>query len=249
MTFPLLYHTHYSYHLEDLPFWLDLADQQGDPVLELGCGTGRVLVPLIKAGHQTFGLDNDFNMLSLLKDNLAGACEGEFLHRAPVILADLRRFHLSALFSLILVPCNTWSTLDPSGRQKALDQIYVHLSPNGLFVAGVPNPQLLRDLPARSAAEFEESFDHPLSGNPIQVSSGWKRDKVHFTVSWYYDHLLPDGTTERLRVDAAHHLSTTEDYLDELRTAGLQVQATWGDYDRSEYAPDSTHLILAASKS
>jgi SAM-dependent methyltransferase len=248
MTFPLLYYTHYNHHLEDLPFWLDLADRQGGPILELGCGTGRVLIPLIKAGHRAFGLDDDYAMLSFLKFKLASECENEFLHQAPIFQADMRSFHLHARFPFIFVPCNTWSILDPPGRQRALANISAHLSPTGLFVASVPNPLLLRELPARSDVEFEESFEHPLSRNPVQVSSGWKRDKIKFTVSWYYDHLLPDGTVERLKVNAAHHLSTTDDFLDELRMAGLQINATWGDFDGSAYAPDSTYLILAASR-
>jgi SAM-dependent methyltransferase len=248
MSFPLLYHAHYSRHLEDLPFWLDLADQIGDPILELGCGSGRVLIPLIRAGHRTFGLDNDFAMLTLLKDNLLVECNAERANSSPVFQADLCSFHLSVLFPLILVPCNTWSTLDPAARQRSLKQIRAHLSPGGLFVASVPNPALLLDLPASSDAEYEESFEHPLSGNPVQVSSAWNRDQAHFNVSWYYDHLLPDGTVDRVRVDAAHHLSTAENYLDELRAAGLQVSTTWGDFDRSAFGPDSEHLILAARK-
>jgi SAM-dependent methyltransferase len=249
MTFPLLYHTHYSHHLEDLPLWLDLAERQGEPILELGCGTGRVLIPLIKAGHRVFGLDKDIAMLSLLKRNLADEYGAEFSHCSPVLLADLSCFHFSVCFSLILVPCNTWSTFDPLTRQRSLEQIYAHLSPNGLFVASVPNPLLLLDLPASAEAELEESFEHPLSGNPVQVSSSWERDKAHFTVRWFYDHLLPDGTIERLRKDAVHHLSTTENYLYELRAAGLRIDATWGDFGGSAYDSDSEYLILAAKKS
>lgn len=248
MNFPLLYHTHYSYHLEDLPFWLGMADKQGDPVLELGCGTGRVLLPLVRAGHRTFGLDNDFSMLSFLKSKWMSEIYHGFSHLPPVFQADLRNFHLSGLFPLIIMPCNTWSTLEPAERQNALKQIYAHLASNGLFVVSIPNPQLLRDLPPKSVAEFEESFDHPFSGNPVQVSSSWKRDKTHFTVYWYYDHLLPDGIVERLVVNAAHHLSTVGDYLDELRNTGLKIRTIWGDFDDSAYLPDSPNLILSASK-
>ena len=57
--FPQLYHAHHNRSLEDLPFWLELAAQAGDPILELGCGTGRVLIPLAQAGYHTIGLDND----------------------------------------------------------------------------------------------------------------------------------------------------------------------------------------------
>lgn len=248
MNFPLLYHTHYSHHLEDLPFWLDLAERQGSPILELGCGTGRVLLPLVKAGHSIFGLDNDFAMLSLLKDIHASELSQGFDLSIPIFQADLRYFHLDSHFELILLSCNTWSTFDPPARAHALEQIRSHLSPKGLFVASVPNPQLLIDLPERAEVEFEESFEHPISGNPVQVSSGWERNKDHFRIAWYYDHLLPDGNIERLMVDAAHHLSTMDAYLDELLAAGLQISATWGDFDCCAYSPDSPYLILAVKR-
>lgn len=248
MTFPLFYHAHYSRHLDDLPFWLDLAAQQGDPILELGCGTGRVLIPLIKAGHHAYGLDRNLAMLSLLKKNMAIGLNAESSHGIPVLLADLCCFHFKIHFSLILIACNTWSTLDSATRKRSLQRIFAHLSPNGLFVASVPNPLLLHDLPASSEADVEESFEHPLSGNPVQVSSGWERNEAHFTVSWYYDHLLPDGTMERLREDAVHHLSSTQDYLEELHTAGLHTEVIWGNFDHSAYVPESEYLILAARK-
>jgi SAM-dependent methyltransferase len=251
MNFPLLYHTHYSHHLEDLPFWLDLADRQGSPVLELGCGTGRVLLPLVGAGHRTFGLDSDFTMLSLLKDILASEHSERITGSdltVPIFQADLRCFHLDSCFELILLPCNTWSTFDPPERASALEQIRSHLSPKGLFVASAPNPQLLIDLPDRAEAELEESFEHPLSGNPVQVSSAWERKKDHLIVAWYYDHLLPDGNVERLRVNVAHHLSTKDAYVDELLAAGLQISGTWGDFNCCAYSADSPYLILAAKK-
>ena len=63
--FPELIHAHHNRHLEDLPFWLDLAGETGDPLLELGCGTGRLLVPLGQAGHRVIGVDHDPAMLKL----------------------------------------------------------------------------------------------------------------------------------------------------------------------------------------
>ena len=61
--FPSFYHAHHNAFRSDIPFWLDLARRQGSPILELGCGTGRVLIPLAEAGYTVYGLDIDPEML------------------------------------------------------------------------------------------------------------------------------------------------------------------------------------------
>src|SRR4030042_1817899 len=104
---PLLYHTHHLLNPEDIPFWLDLAAHNPNSLLELGCGTGRVLFPLVQAGHDAWGLDYDFEMLSFLRSNLPA----ELLPRLRVLQADFTHFRLAMRFGLILMPCNTFSTL------------------------------------------------------------------------------------------------------------------------------------------
>ena len=68
---PALYHAHHSRHLEDLPFWHWLAMNYPGPILELGCGTGRVLLSLVKSGQLLVGLDRDHAMLAFLQEQLA----------------------------------------------------------------------------------------------------------------------------------------------------------------------------------
>src|SRR6202046_981982 len=57
--------------LVDLPFYLDLAGQSPGPILEIACGTGRVLLPLARQGIEVHGVDNSLPMLTILKANLA----------------------------------------------------------------------------------------------------------------------------------------------------------------------------------
>src|SRR5690349_11372890 len=56
--------------LEDVPFYLELAKRIGGPVLELACGTGRVLLPIARAGIAIHGVDNSVPMLNVLSKNL-----------------------------------------------------------------------------------------------------------------------------------------------------------------------------------
>jgi len=238
---PLLYHTHHSAYPEDLPFWLDLARQHAGPVLELGCGTGRVMLPLLQAGSPVVGLDHDRQMLAFLLGSAAGLA-----HPPAVFQADMAEFRLDRLFSLVIVPCNTLTSLEKRTRRGVFERIAAHLHPQGVFVASLPNPLLLADLPAKGPEEMEDEFVHPQTGDPIQVSSAWRRRKNTFDLTWHYDLLLPDGKIERYTLQTQHSLQPLEAYAAEMQSAGLFLQSVWGDFDRSPYQPDSPSLILLA---
>jgi SAM-dependent methyltransferase len=244
LAYPRLYHAHHSRHMEDLPLWQHLAEMQGGPVLELGCGTGRVLVPLARTGFSVYGLDREAGMLAVLRERLPAG----LVRAVRVFQADLTAFCLAKQFPLILVPCNTWSTLPKENRQVSLECIVRTLQPGGRFVASLPNPALLRRLPRIAEPEVEDDFPHPVSGNPVQVSTGWERTGREFRLHWHYDHLLPDGQVQRLSVQVRHDLAPFEAHLAELEAAGLEIETGYGDYDRSPYQPDSPYLILAARK-
>ena len=241
---PHIFHAHHIQQNEDIPFWLELASEQGDPILELGCGTGRVLVSLAQAGYRTFGLDCEAGMLAFLRDNHSP----DILSRVHVFLADLAAFHLGRQFPLILLPCNTLSTLSVKTRRESLELINQHLSAGGLFAASLPNPDQLASLPIYGETEVEETINHPLSGNPLQISSEWEKTGNNFLLRWHYDHLYPDGQVERLTIETCHDLMPAETYLAEIRAAGMIPRALFGDYDRSDYKSTSPHLIVISQK-
>ena len=239
---PDLYHSHHSQHMEDIPFWISLASHSGDPILELGCGTGRVLFPMARAGHCCIGMDRDLGMLQFLLQNFGRAIEP----KPMLVAADITRFCLAVEFPLVILPCNTISTLDEDELHACLACVCRHLSPGGIFATSLHNPVLLDQLPAKSLPEFEEVFLHPQSGDPVQVSSGWHRTKRLFVVTWIYDLLHPNGAIERLNMQAVHHLRPVQAYLEAFQAAGLIITDTFGDFDRSAYTYSSPNLIIQA---
>lgn len=239
---PELFHAHHSLHQEDIPFWLSLAEETNGPILELGCGTGRVLLPLVAAGQHGIGIDRSLAMLAFARNLFQ-----QTLLVPQLVAADMRSFHFHVQFSLVLLPCNTFSTLDRDERLSCLECVRRHLQPGGRFAFSIPNPDTLLMLAEVSEAEIEEEYLLPSSGNPVQVSSAWQRIDRHFTLSWIYDVLLPNGKLERFTETVKHQLIPAADYLDEVRSVGFEVSHLYGDFDRSEYQTDSPYLIFICS--
>lgn len=238
--FPALYHAHHSRQLEDLSFWLRLAQRYGSPILELGCGTGRIFSPLFQAGYPITGLDNDRAMLDFI------CCGWEEKNRPALIHADMTTFHLAQVFHLVLLPCNTFSTLTAVQQRQTLVCIRHCLIRSGVFATSLPNPQLLKRLPKESAAEVEEIFPHPADGEPVQVSSAWRRTRATFQLEWHYDHLLPDGRVERISARLNHSLENVNVFIQEFHQAGFSEIEIFGDFDESPYTDHSPNLILVA---
>jgi SAM-dependent methyltransferase len=237
-----LYDAFHSRYLEDLPFWLNLAAAYPQPALELGCGTGRVLLALAQAGREIWGLDHDPAMLNLLSSR----SEHDPSLQEHLILADMVDFQLPETFGLIISPCNTFSTLSAHQRKAALERIHTHLQPGGGFSASLPNPHTLAQIPGQWEPELEDDFFHPRTGNPVQVSSRYFRQAGEFVLEWLYDELLPDGSVTRTSAIVHHALTPLKTYLLELEEAGLKLQNLWGDFDRRPFLLDSPVLIWEA---
>src|ERR1700693_1977082 len=89
--------------LVDLPFYLDLAKRSDGPVLEIACGTGRVLLPIAREGIGIEGVDNSESMLTILRRNLAREPR-EVRERVTVHEGDMRDFRLAQKFALVIIP-------------------------------------------------------------------------------------------------------------------------------------------------
>src|SRR5438445_7262271 len=104
-----LYDLAYGDYNEDVDFYLNLARATGGPILELGVGTGRVALPLAKAGYSVTGIDTSEAMLAIAREKLKSSRlkpgQLSFIH------ADMTHFSLDGRFPLIIVAANTFQHL------------------------------------------------------------------------------------------------------------------------------------------
>jgi SAM-dependent methyltransferase len=243
--FPILYHAHHQNFREDLPFWQSLACRHGNPILELGCGTGRVLLPLAISGHKIFGIDISPDMLQFLNQQISPDIQSNI----SLINGDMTNFNVEAHFQLIISPCNTYSTIDADMRPVMLNCVYDHLAPGGVFGVSIPNPEMLSALAeSTSEPEIETIFSHPVTGYPVQVSNYWKRNANVLTFIWHYDHLFPNGHIERMTTSTDHQLSTKDQYIREMLAANFSIQSTYGNFEPEPFTHNSTDLIILAQK-
>ncbi|MBO0723689.1 MAG: class I SAM-dependent methyltransferase, partial [Blastocatellia bacterium] len=91
------------HHRQDVDFFVELARQSAGPVLEIGCGTGRVLIPTARAGGEITGLDLSSSMLAVCREKLALE-PPEVRERVRLMMGDMREFALAREFSLITLP-------------------------------------------------------------------------------------------------------------------------------------------------
>jgi len=243
---PRFYEAQYASFSEDLPFWLSVVEGCRGPILELGCGPGRVTAVLALAGFEIDGLDHEPEMLRRAERRLPG----EVRSRVRLIEGDLSRLSLDRRYARILIPCNTFAEFDETSAEAALADIPRHLLPDGRLATELPTPSEIRGETVDPSEPLDE-FIEPESGHPVQVYAEhqWDPDGGLARVVWHYDELHPDGTVIRSDASTSFHLWTPERLVDATSRAGFASLEIFGDYDRRPFTLQSPRLLLVASVS
>lgn len=235
---------------DDVEMYRQFAAQTGSPVLELGCGTGRIALPLARDGHEVAAVDISPAMLAALRAKLAQE-PPEVAARVQVIQADMRRLALGREFALALCPLNTFMHMTTQADQlAALASAYRHLAPGGRLIVDVASPLALLLIPAGEALSLQSELRDAAGDRMVQKFTSMRLDHArqmqHLTL--IYDEVGADGSVKRstLRADLRYVFRFEMQLL--LERVGFTVEEVYGSADLEPYDALSEKMIFVARR-
>jgi len=240
------YDLFYGERDDDLPMYRDFALAAGGPILELGCGTGRVLIPLALDGHRVTGLDLSAAMLAVVQAKAEAAHLGD---RVTLVQGDMRDFDLPTRFALAFIPINTFMHCYDGGEQLAcLRCIGRHLQPGGRLIVDVYHPDLQALLESDGRLGSEGTVFDPTTGHTVHRFYTRRLDLATQTqhITFIMDEVDAAGVVRRtlfpFRMRFVYRYEM--EYL--LRLAGYSLEAVYGSYDLEPFDSSSEKMIFVA---
>jgi SAM-dependent methyltransferase len=242
--FARLYDWEHDQYLVDVDVHVGFARRFGGPVLELACGSGRLLAPLARAGFAVTGVDSSAAMLDRARSRLAAHSLG-----ATLIQQRLESLRVEGRFRTIIIGLDSFGLLLRRDDQlAALRAARAHVSHDGRLVLDVANGNL------RGASEPPEELVHdltmpdPETGRPITkfVLRRPRPSEQTDELMFFYDEQDERAFLRRSMVELKLRWFTRFELELLLQAAGWQVDEVYGNYHLDEFGPDSDRLIVVA---
>ena len=233
--------------IDDLDFYRNLAAWTGGPILDAGCGTGRVAVPLAEAGFAVIGLDASAAMLARARERGAHLPSDRLIWR-PGRIAEVEP---DGTVRLAIVALNTWNHLIEATEQRAaLDRLREWLVPGGWLVLDLASPDLgLIGGPA-DLVRLLWSGAVPVTGERIMKFESRRTDEARQTqwVTLFYDRIEWNGICYRVVTDFEQRYTFPAEIRALVEQSGLIVDNVYGSYELDPYDAGSERLIVIAQR-
>jgi ubiquinone/menaquinone biosynthesis C-methylase UbiE len=236
---------------QDVAFYREAARNHGEPVLELGCGTGRITLSIAEAGHRITGLDLSERMLERAARHRA-ALRVEARERVHFTHGDMTRFELGEKFRLIIIPFRPFQhLLDIQQQIACLGCVQKHLAEGGRLIVDFFQTDARR---MHDPAFHEEQLisEYQMSdGRQVRLIEhvvAFHRAQQRNDVEMIYDVTHPDGRRERLvfAFTVRYFFRYEVEHL--LARCGFSVAAEYGNFDGSALHDDSPEMIFVAER-
>jgi ubiquinone/menaquinone biosynthesis C-methylase UbiE len=214
----------------DIEFWKQMSSAFAptrEPILELGCGTGRVAIPVAKAGATVVGIDRSASMLARGQQRVKRA---GVRSRVQLIRGDIRHLPFpDRSFPLVMAPYGILqSLLDEKLLTATLKDVCRVLGRKGVF-----GLELVADLPAWEEYSNKTTFRSPRGphGQPIALIESVKQDRRKHITRFEQEFVEGRGKSKtRRKFSLAFRTLTVPEMVDRLEMAGFEVFSLLGDY-------------------
>jgi SAM-dependent methyltransferase len=237
----------------DVAFFVEEATRSAGPVLELGCGSGRVLLPTARAGIDIVGLDGSPAMLARCRHHLAAESPAVQTHVLALIQGDMRRFDLGRRFPLVTMPFRPFLHLLTVDDQLAcLTAVHGHLEEQGRLILDVFNPSFETWANDTYPHDLPEEPPFTLSDGRVVVRHVRMVGRNPFTqvmdAELVYDVAMADGNHRQLvhrfgirslfRYEAEHLLARS----------GFEIEHLYAAYDRRPFGSKYPGELIFVAK-
>lgn len=219
----------------DIEFYRGLARETGGPILDVGCGTGRVAVALAADGHEVVGIDLSEPMLRHA-ERRRETLPADVAARLSFHQADMTTLDLGRRFALVVAPSRVFQfALTTDAQRQALAALRSHMRPDARLVLDLFDPLLDHVIPTDEAAARGGEVVHPTTGNRVTWEvAGRAPDPARQLIveEWAFREIDADGRvlrTDTERLVLRWSLRSEMRLLFEL--AGLNVVAEYGDFN------------------
>lgn len=235
----------------DVRFYCHAARQYGDPVLELGCGTGRITLAIAEAGFRIVGLDISGKMLGRAEEKRAALAASETRERVHLLQADMTNFELGERFRLIIVPFRPFQHLLESAEQiRCLQCAKKHLTPGGRLIVDFFQTDAAR---MHDPSFLKESLlvEYDMSGGRrvalYERVAAYRRAVQQNDVEMIFRVKHQGGKEETLVMGWALRYFFRYEVEHLLARCGFLVEALYGNFDRSPLGDESPEMIFVAA--
>jgi SAM-dependent methyltransferase len=242
--FARLYDWEHDRYLADVDVHVGFARRFGGPVLELACGSGRLLAPLAQAGFAMTGVDSSGPMLERARARLE-----RLRVVATLVQQPIERLHLESQFRTIILGLDSFGLLLQRDAQlSALRAAHEHVTHDGRLVLDLANGNLRGGNEPGEELLHDLTLPDPETGRPItkfilrRPRPSEQLDELMF----FYDEQDERGYLRRSMVELKLRWFTRFELELLLQTAGWQIDEVYGDYDMTPFGGASDRLIVVA---
>jgi SAM-dependent methyltransferase len=234
---------------QDVAFYRDAVREFGDPVLELGCGTGRITMALAQMGMRVTGLDLSERMLERATRKRS-KLHTEERERVHLVQGDMAKFDLGEKFRLIIIPFRPFQHLLEVKEQMAcLDCVRKHLAPGGRLILDVfqTDAERMHDpVHMRETLIVEyKTGDGRKVGITERVAAFHRAEQIN-DVEMIFSIEHPGGKKERLVFAWPLRYFFRYEVEHLLARCGFRVKALYGNFDRTPLEDTSPEMIYIA---